>query len=71
MQTVEIAGKKITVLTALRMIADGETLFDHAYVDIAEAAIKEIEYLRSLAGAVSRGPDLSDIKQGVGRSNQT
>ena len=33
--------------------------------------IDELQHLRSLAGAVSRGPDLADIKQGVGRSNKT
>jgi len=31
--------------------------------------LADIEHLRSLAGAVSRGPDLANIKQGVGRSS--
>ena len=37
---------------------------------IVDEAIAEIEHLRSLAGAVSSGPDLADIKQGVGRPNK-
>ena len=71
MQTVEFDGKKITVVEALQMIVEGRTLFDVHYRNFAKAAIEEIEFLRSLVGAVSRGPDLADIKQGVGRPNKT
>jgi len=31
-------------------------------VDVIEAAIKEIEFLRSRGGAMTPGPELSDIK---------
>jgi hypothetical protein len=66
-KTVTFEDKNVPILDALQMIAEGKTLFDHNYVDIAKAAIAEIKHLRSVAGAVSDGPDLAEIKQsGVG-----
>jgi len=68
MQTVGFDGKEISVLEALQMIVEGRTLFDVHYRNFAKAAIQEIEHLRSLAGAVSHGPGVADIKQAGGRS---
>lgn len=58
------------VIARLKRLKDPTPITTAEMTEILDAAIAEIEHLRALAGAVSRGSDLADIKQGVGRPNK-
>ena len=58
------------VIARLKRLKDPTPITTAEMTEILDEAIAEIEHLRSLAGAVSSGPDLADIKQGVGRPNK-